>query len=60
MGRVIGASEVKVIKTKVEIKRLHVDVITGLDLKIDSDAALPGTMVAHLARGSKLTKKYQV
>ena len=60
LGRVIGAREVKVGNNKVSIERLRVDVITGLELDIHTEAALPGSLVAHLTRKEKLTRKYQV
>ena len=56
----IGAKEVKVGNNKVSIERLNVDVVTGLEMDVHTEATLPGTLVAHLTRKEKLTKKYQV
>ena len=60
LGRVIGAKEVKVGNNKVSIERLNVDVVTGLEMDVHTEATLPGTLVAHLTRKEKLTRKYQV
>ena len=60
LGRVIGAKEVKVGNNKVSIERLNVDVVTGLEMDVHTEATLPGTLVAHLTRKDKLTRKYQV
>ena len=60
MGRVIGAHEVKVGNSKVTIERLEVDVITGLDLLIDNEVDLPGTLAVRVLKQAKLKRQYQV
>ena len=44
LGRVIGAKEVKVGNNKVSIERLNVDVVTGLEMDVHTEATLPGTL----------------
>jgi len=59
MGRVIGASEVKVANNKVNIERLEVDVVTGLEMELMSEPEMPGTLAAKIMTTSQLKRKYQ-
>ena len=60
IGRVIGATEVKVGNNKVSVEQLQIHVITGISVSTSADVELPGTLVARVARQSQLTRKYQV
>ena len=60
MGRVIGAHEIKVGNSKVTLERLQVDVITGLQLLIDDQTDLTGTLSVRVMKQAKLTRQYQV
>ena len=60
MGRVIGASEVKVANNKVNIERLEVDVVAGLEMELMAEAEMPGTLAAKIMTTSQLRRKYQV
>ena len=60
MGRVIGAHEIKVGNSKVTLERMEVDVITGLNILVDDQSDLPGTLSVRVLKQSKLTRQYQV
>ena len=59
-GRPIGAKELKVGFEKVSIERLEVDVVTGLDMDIEAEGEMPGTLVARIDTRSQMQKNYQV
>lgn len=45
-GKLMGSKEIRVGKDKVEIERLMVRVISGMNLHISEDHNLPGALVA--------------
>lgn len=59
-GRVIGAKEVRVVNDKVNITRLQVRVVSGLQLSIVPDNAVENGYIAETSVTRKLTAQYQV
>ena len=59
-GRPIGAKELKVGNDKVSIDNLEVKVISALDVAIEAETEMPGTLVARIDTQSRLQKNYQV
>ena len=59
-GRVLGTKEVRVGNDKVSLERLEVAMVTGLQMDLEPEPELPGTLVARMSRTSQLRKKYQV
>lgn len=58
-GRVIGTKEIRISTDKVQIKRLHVRVVSGLQLTITPDTAIENGYIAETTVTRKLTAKYQ-
>ncbi|XP_063707081.1 transmembrane protein 132E [Culicoides brevitarsis] len=58
-GRVIGTKEIRVSTDKVQIKRLHVRVVSGLQLTITPDTAIENGYIAETTVTRKLTAQYQ-
>jgi hypothetical protein len=63
-GRVIGTSEVRVVKSKEVVTGLRVKVITGIGLAVSQEAATASSSVnifnVETTLADKLTSKYQV
>lgn len=58
-GRVIGSKEIRVGSDKVTISRLCVQVVTGLQLNINSDGILENGYIAETLVTRHLTAQYQ-
>ncbi|XP_055322731.1 transmembrane protein 132E [Sitodiplosis mosellana] len=58
-GRVIGSKEIRVGSDKVTISRLSVQVVTGLQLNINSDGILENGYIAETLVTRHLTAQYQ-
>lgn len=58
-GRVIGTKEIRVGSDKVNVKRLHVRVVSGLQLTITPDTAIENGYIAETTVTRKLTAQYQ-
>ena len=59
-GRVLGSCEVRVGKDKVDMERLMVRVISGMNLRITEDRNLPGALMATVYLRDQLIRKQQV
>lgn len=58
-GRVLGSVEIRVGSDKVTISRLSVQVVTGLQLNINSDGVLENGYIAETLVTRHLTAQYQ-
>lgn len=56
----MGAREIRVGEDKVTVKMLKVKVVSGMDVNIVAEDALPGILTARIVTKSRLVKQSQV
>ena len=60
LGRVIGATELKVSTDRVTIEELAVELVTGISMSLSLEKEIPSMLVARIDRHTKLRHRYQV
>jgi len=59
-GRVLGTGELSVVDDTVIIDRMEVDLVSGLELSLDSKVDFPGAIAAQVTKIKRLHTKHQV
>ena len=59
-GRVLGTGELSVVDDTVIIDRMEVDIVSGVELSLDSKVDFPGAIAAQVTKIKRLYAKHQV
>jgi hypothetical protein len=60
LNRPIGASQLWVTVDKESVSDLRIRVVSGLDVQIEPESGMSGTLAAHIITQSKLKRQFQV
>jgi hypothetical protein len=59
-GRVLGSVELSVVDDTVIIDRMEADLVSGIELSLESKADFPGAIAAQVTKIKRLYAKHQV
>jgi hypothetical protein len=59
-GRVLGSGELSVVDDTVIIDRMEADLVSGIELSLESKADFPGAIAAQVTKIKRLYAKHQV